>query len=90
MPAHHKPRQKADYRLEVIEDELLLFHPGETKIIYCNPTAALVWRLCDGQRATPEITALLKAAYPEASASLAAEVEAALQQFARHGAIEFV
>lgn len=88
--AHHKPRQKADYRLEIIDDELLLFHPGQTKIIYCNPTASLIWQLCDGQRTTQEITTLLRAAYPEASAALAADVAATLQQFAGHGAIDFV
>ncbi len=73
----------------MIDDELLLFHPGEGAILYCNPTASLIWQLCDGQHTVQEIAALLGAAFPEAAEAIAADVEATLQQFLRHGAIEF-
>ncbi len=85
-----KPRRKPDYRLEMIDGELLLFHPGETKIMYCNPSASLIWRLCDGQRTVEEITSLLSQAFPEAADTIPAEVEATLQQFHEHGAIEYI
>ena len=90
MPAPNKPRQKPDYRLEIIDGELLLFHPGETKILYCNQSASLVWQLCDGQRTIPEITILLGAAFPEAKETLAADVKATLDELLQHGAIEFI
>ena len=89
MYSSKRPRQKPDYRLEMIDDELLLYHPGKTKILYCSQTASLIWHLCDGQRTGQEIVALLSAAFPEAAETVAADVEATLREFLRHGAIEF-
>jgi hypothetical protein len=81
------PQRQADYRLEQFEDELILFHPNQAKILYCNPTASLIWRLCDGRRTTAEIISLLRAAFPEAAATLTTEVQSTLAQFQQHGAI---
>ena len=86
----NKPRRKPDYRLEAIDNELLLYHPIETKILYCNETASLIWQLCDGQRTPQEITTLLAEAFPEAADTIADDVESTLQQFSQHGAVEFV
>ena len=58
--------------------------------MYCNPTASLIWGLCDGQRTVQEIIALLGAAYEQAAAAVAADVEATLGQFYQHGAIGYV
>jgi hypothetical protein len=74
----------------MIDNELLLFHPAQAKILYCNETASLIWQLCDGQRTPQEITHLLAAAFPEAADTIADDVEATLRQFLQHGAIEFV
>jgi len=82
------PVQKPDYQLETLDGELILYHLGQTKILYCNETAALIWRLCDGQRTVSEITASLSEAYPEAAAGMASDVEETLQQFLEAGAIE--
>lgn len=86
----HRPVRSDDYHLELLDGELLLFHPSQTTIIACNPTASLIWQLCDGQRTTAEITTLLQTAYPEAATSIPADLETLLQQFTRHGAINFV
>ncbi|MCB0191328.1 MAG: PqqD family protein [Anaerolineae bacterium] len=85
-----RPQQVSDYHLEELDGELLLFHPGQTTIIACNPTASLIWQLCDGQRTTAEIVALLQTAFPEAAEMIPAEIDALLQQFNRHGALDFV
>jgi hypothetical protein len=90
MPSANKPRRKPDYRLEMIDNELLLYHPVETQVLYCNETASLIWQLCDGQRTPREITVLLAEAFPEAAATIAKDVETTLQQFSQHGAVEFV
>lgn len=90
MELSKKPRRKTDYRLELIDDELLLYHPGQTKILYCNQTASLVWNLCDGQRTAKDITALLVEGYPEAAEAIPGDVEVTLGQFLEHGAIEWV
>lgn len=81
------PQPIENYRLEELDDELLLYHPAAETIIYCNQTASLVWQLCDGQRSGQEIVALLQAAYPDTAEAIAADVEATLRQFAEHGAI---
>ena len=85
-----KPCRKPGYHLEVLENELLLFNPKETLVLYFNETASVVWELCDGQRSVDEIVALLSEAYPEARDALEADVQSTLQQFFRHGVIEFV
>jgi hypothetical protein len=84
------PRQQPDYRLEEIDGELLLFHPGRTQILYCNETASLIWQLCDGRRTVEAIIALLVEAFPEEADSIAGDVEATLQRFVQHGAVELV
>jgi hypothetical protein len=90
MSASAKPRREPGYRLETIDDELLLFHPAQAKILYCNETASLIWQLCDGQRTPQEITHLLATAFPEAADTIADDVAATLGQFLQHGAIKFV
>lgn len=70
-----------------MDEELLLFQPAEGRVLYCNQTAGLVWRLCDGERTVGEIVALLAEAYPEAGDALPADVVGALQAFADADAI---
>ena len=38
------PRQNTDYRLETVDNEILLYHPVKTKTLYLNETVALIWR----------------------------------------------
>jgi hypothetical protein len=84
-----KPRQKSDYRLEKIDDELLLYHPNQTVIMYCNPSASLIWQLCDGERTVEEISSLLSAAYEQPLEGMTSEVTKTLQQFHQRRAIEY-
>lgn len=84
------PQQKPDFRLEQLDGELLLYHPSRTTIIYCNPTASLIWQLCDGARPVAEIVSLLSAAYEQPADTLAAEVTATLEEFRQQQAIEYV
>jgi hypothetical protein len=90
MTAPNKPRRMPEYRLEKMDDEMLLLNPAKTKILYCNDTASLIWQLCDGTHSTPEIAAILIDAYPEAADVIAADVEATLKQFLEQAAIEYV
>jgi hypothetical protein len=90
MSGSQKPLQRPGYHLEAIDDELFLFHPAETQMLYCNETASMIWQLCDGQRTPQEIVALLVTAFPEAADKIVDDVRATLEQFSHHGAIEFV
>ncbi|MGE4055263.1 MAG: PqqD family protein, partial [Vicinamibacterales bacterium] len=59
------PSRVEHFSLERLDNEILLYHPGLTKAIHLNETAALVWELCDGQRSIAEIGTLLGEAFPE-------------------------
>jgi hypothetical protein len=74
------PSRRDGYRIEAIDGELLLHHPGETKVVYCNETAALVWHLCDGRRTPRDIMDLLAAVFPDVAADVAHDVTAAIEQ----------
>ncbi len=92
MKAHmpNRPCRRPGYCLEAIDNELLLFHPAQSQIMYCNETASVIWQLCDGQRTPQEIVELLTAAYPEAAEAMSGDVETTLHQFSQHSAIEWV
>lgn len=85
-----RPRRKPDFRMEKMDDELLLFHPALNRILYCNESASLVWQLCDGLHGAEEIAAILADAYPDAAAEIPGDVSSTLQQFFDYGAIEYV
>jgi hypothetical protein len=85
-----RPRCKADYRLEEIDGELLIYHPTATNVVYCNQTASLIWHLCDGTHTAAEISTLLSEAYPEAAATIPAEVDATLHTLTQQQVIEWI
>ncbi len=68
------PTRRNGIREEQVEGELLLYVPADTRAIYLNPTAAVIWALCDGVRSMEEISAILVENYPDAQASISAEV----------------
>jgi Coenzyme PQQ synthesis protein D (PqqD) len=61
------PKPVADVEMEVIEGEVLLYHPRQTRVVYLNQTAALVWGLCDGNRSVGEIIRVIEESYPDTS-----------------------
>jgi hypothetical protein len=79
---------KEGVEVEDTGDEVLIYLPGGDRTLYLNETAALVWRLCDGQRTGVEIIDLLTEAYPEAQADIQMQVQAALSDFIERGIIE--
>lgn len=74
---------------ELVDNEVLLYHPRHTSAVYLNPTAALVWGLCDGNRTVADIIALLETSYPDAELSIADGVDAALAGLEKDGMIDF-
>ncbi len=85
-----KPLRHQDFRLEKMDNELLLFNPKTTNILYLNETASLIWQLCDGQRSVPDMIALLIETFPEAGNSIKQDVEETINLFKKHGSILFV
>jgi hypothetical protein len=89
MEGSRIPKPVPDYRLEELDNELLLYHPAQTKTIYLNETASLVWQLCDGERSEQDIVDLLRESFPEAADTVESDVARTLDNFREHGAIEF-
>ena len=87
MDPSSKPKQKPGYRLEMLDNEFLLYHLSETTILYCNQTASLIWQLCDGRHTVKEIRILLSEAYPESAETVVADVNEVLRLFLEHKAI---
>ncbi len=82
------PARVQNFSLERLDNEILLYHPGLTKAIQLNETAAIVWELCDGQRSDLEIGALLADAFPDQADEVRRDVEAVLERLAAEGAIQ--
>lgn len=59
------PRQVSGFSLQRLDDDVLLYHPGLTRTLHLNDTAALIWQLCDGTRAVDAIVHALQDAFPE-------------------------
>jgi hypothetical protein len=56
--------------------------------MYCNPTGALVWELCDGSLTTGEIVELLAEIYPENSEQIRVSVPVVIDQLLARGLVE--
>jgi coenzyme PQQ biosynthesis protein PqqD len=74
------PQRKEGFRLEVLDQEILLLHPVDGQIVQCNSAAGTVWQLCDGARTIAEIVELLRDAYPESAESIETDVLAILEE----------
>jgi hypothetical protein len=83
-----KPKQAPGYRLESMDQDLLLFSPIDTQILYLNQTASLIWQLCDGERTVTELVGMLAESYPDAADSVQQDVLEAIEMFVRHKAVE--
>jgi hypothetical protein len=85
-----RPCQIGGYQIadrEAMGGEMVLFHPETQQILYSNPTGALVWGLCDGQRTVADVIQLLSEAYPDSANDIETDVRETLATFDRYGAI---
>lgn len=80
------PKPAGAIEMEIIEGEVLLYHPQKTRAIYLNPTAAIIWGLCDGTRSVREIVRLIGEGYPETD-NLPNHVMVTLNQLQESGAL---
>jgi pyrroloquinoline quinone biosynthesis protein D len=76
-----------DFFVEDLQDETLLYRSGSPTVIYLNESAALVWKLCDGQRTVKDIVNILIENFPEAKSQLPYEVEQAVAMLLDKGAL---
>ncbi len=84
------PKQIAGFKMEALDDEVLLYHQQKTTGVYLNKIAALIWQLCDGKRSLLKIENLLKEAYPEDVMSIPDDVDSAIKHLNGIGVIELL
>jgi hypothetical protein len=82
-----KLTRSTDFFVENLADETLLYRTGSQTAVYLNESAALVWKLCDGQRTIRDIINILIENFPEAKSQLPYEVEQAVTQLLDKGAL---
>lgn len=82
------PSRVEHFSLERLDNEILLYHPGLTKAIHLNETAALVWELCDGLRSVEEIGTLLADAFPDQTDQVQSDVAAVVARLSTEGALQ--
>lgn len=80
------PRQNVES--EVVEGEVLLYHPQQTQALYLNASAAVIWGLCDGVRTIDDMVALLEEAFPAAKEMVAADVRKTIAYLQDGGVID--
>ena len=73
--------------VEEMDEEILLYRPTTHKAIHLNGTAAAIWKLCDGTRTVKDLVDCLTAEFPDAKPRIAHEVQDAVDQLLRDGAL---
>ncbi len=84
-----QPCPAPDYLIEILDDEIILFQPASSQILYLNQSSSLIWQLCDGQRTVDDIIALLHTTYPQSASQIRANVLDILLTFAKCGALSW-
>lgn len=68
-----------EFKVEKFDNEILLYAVSNTKGIYLNETAYLVWEMCGEGKSFEDIVVTLQKAYPEAEAAIREDVHSAVQ-----------
>jgi hypothetical protein len=59
----HNPRRLESLEVNEAEDGLVIYDPAQDMVHHLNPSAAVIFDLCDGTRDPAEIARLLEEAY---------------------------
>jgi len=73
-----KPVKNDACRMEELDDEILLYHPGNNKTLYINKSASIIWQLCTGEHTVADIVNMIRDAYPSESDRLEEDVLATI------------
>lgn len=76
-----------EFKVEKFENEVLLYAVSNTKGIYLNETAHLVWEMCGKGQSIKDIIAALQEIYPEQADAIHSDVLAAVQSLVENKAL---
>jgi hypothetical protein len=82
-----RPQQRPDAFQATLDDEILVYHPDRMTAVALNPTASVIWQLCNGERTVADIVEILQRVYPEAATTIAREVDEGVLALLTHAVI---
>ncbi len=85
-----KPLRRQDVTCRQLDKaETMLFDPETEALHILNPTARLIWELCDGEHTTEDIVAAIKAQYTDTKdRDVLSEVQETLSTFTTQGLLQ--
>ena len=75
------PRRRVDIVRRQVDEEMLLFDPKSQQAHFLNPTADLIWELCDGARSVDKIAGEIAARFNVEAGRAAGDVRNVLEEF---------
>jgi hypothetical protein len=84
----HKPGRKAGALVILVDGELVLYDPDEQRLHVLNPTAGLIWRLCDGKHRESDLVATLVDRYPRNRSAIEEDVPRIIERFRSEGLLQ--
>ena len=90
MKDSRRPIQAPGFKLEEMDEEVILFHPTRTMVVHTNRSGGLVWQLCDGRRSVEEIVGLLRQLYPDSASEIADDVERVLSDLTEGEVVQWL
>jgi len=72
----------------LLDGELVLYDPERQYVYALNPTAAFVWRACDGRHGAASIVAALAERYPESRREIEVDVPEIIERFRSDGLLD--
>lgn len=68
--------------------EVLIYLPGGDRTLYLNDSAAIVWRLCNGELSGADIAEMLAEAFPEAAGTIHDDIAGTLRELVAQQLVE--
>ena len=80
-------KHASNYIWEEMDGQVLLYRVGAHKAVHLNDSAALIWKLCDGNRTLKDVIGVLSDTYPDMRESIAADVRSGAGMLLKEGAL---
>ena len=83
------PKINPEFKVENFDNEILLYNSSDTKAVYLNETAYLLWEICKNKKTVGDIIQLLEEEYPDQKDYIRKDVLTAMQTLVDSGAVTF-
>jgi PqqD family protein of HPr-rel-A system len=80
-----KPKIRSDLAMVEVEGEIVVYDPAAGDLHYLNPTASIVYRLCDGTGTVKELSADMADAFGIPPNEMERQVRSLMRKFRKAG-----